>query len=114
MALAYAMLSPDQPYVGGENVGRAIYAYNPWLEAAFGPSDLPDSVPGLDPNGQPAANNCGVQSNCMSCHARASFNPLNFATAPRFSGARYVDLADPQFTGTLQTDFLWSVSRLAQ
>jgi hypothetical protein len=114
MALAYAMLSPDQPYVGGENAGRAIYAYNPWIEAAFGPSDLPDSIPGLDPNGQPAANNIGVQTNCMSCHARATFNPLNLATAPRFSGARYVDLVDPQFTGTLQTDFLWSVPRLSQ
>ena len=114
MALAYSMLSPDQPYVGGENAGRAIYAYNPWIEAAFSPSDLPDSLPGLDPAGQPATNNYGVQTNCMSCHARATFNPLNLSTAPRFAGARYVDLMDPQFAGTLQTDFLWSVPRLAQ
>jgi hypothetical protein len=114
MALAYAMLSPDQPVIGGENAGRAIYAYNPWIEAAFSPADLPDSIPGPDPDGQPAANNTGVQTNCMSCHARASFHPANLASAPLFTADRYVDLIDPRFVGTLQTDFLWSVSRLAQ
>src|SRR5204863_3687850 len=28
MSLAYSMLSPDQPYVGGENRTPAVYAYN--------------------------------------------------------------------------------------
>jgi len=114
MATAYAMEQPSQPVVGGQNSGPAVYAYNPWIEAAFAPSDLPDSQPGLDANGLPAANNVGVQSNCMSCHARATFNPGLVASAPRFTGARYTDLSDPQFSGTLQVDFLYSIPRSAQ
>jgi hypothetical protein len=110
MAFAYAMLSPDQPNVGGANVGLAIYAFNPWLEARFVPADLPDSVPGYAPGGQAAGNNYGVQTNCMSCHARANYNPAKLATAPRYSGSRYVDLHDPQFAGTLQLDFVWSLA----
>ena len=94
--------------------GAAAYAYNPWIEARFSPADLPDSLPGLDPNGQPAGNDHGVQTNCMSCHAQATYNPNRLPTAPRFAGARYVDLADPKFLGTLQVDFLWSIARHAK
>ena len=114
MALAYTLLTPDQPYVAGDNSAPAVYAYNPWLEAQFGPDDLPDSMPGLDPAGQPAANNCGVQSNCMSCHLRANYHPKGLATAPGYAGAGYVDLTDPRFVGTLQTDLLWSVAAQAK
>ena len=114
MAQTYTLQTPDQPYVGGENSGAAVYAYNPWIEARFAPADLPDSLPGLDPNGLPATNNHGVQTNCMSCHAQANYNPNRRVTAPRFAGARYVDLADPQFVGTLQVDFLWSIGRHAK
>lgn len=114
MALAYTMLAPDQPYVGGENTGAAVYAYNPWLEARFGPNDLLDSRPGSNPDGQPAGNNYGVQTNCMSCHIQATYNPRKLITAPRFTGARYVDLGDPHFAGTLQVEFLWSIPRRAK
>lgn len=114
LTLAYSMLSPDQPFVGGENRTPAVYAYNPWLEARLGPADLPDSMPGLGPDGQPAANNHGVQSNCMSCHAQANYNPNSRATAPRPTGARYVDLGAADFVGTLQVDFLWSIARHAR
>ena len=114
MALAYTMLTPDQPYVGGENSGVSVYAYNPWIEARLGPAELPDSLPGSDGHGGLTANNFGVQSNCMSCHARANYNPNLRATVPRFSGARYTDLGDAKFVGTLQVDFLWSLARHAQ
>ena len=114
MALGYDMTSPGQPNTGGQNAGNAIYTYNPYLEARFGPANLPDSLPGLDPGGQPAANNVGVACNCMSCHVRANYNPGALATAPRYSGARYTDLNDPQFAGTLQVDLLWSLPELAQ
>ncbi len=113
MSLAYDMTSPTQPNVGGQNAGSALYAYNPYLEARFGPANLPDSTPGNDPNGQPAANSVGVACNCMSCHIRANYNPNNLATAPRYSGARYTDLDDPQFAGTLQVDLLWSLPEIA-
>ena len=111
MALAYTMMSPDQPYVGGGNSAPAVYAYNPWLEARLAPADLPDSMPGLAPDGRPAHNNHGIQTNCMSCHAQANYNPNQRATAPRLTGARYVDLGAAEFVGTLQVDFLWSIAR---
>jgi hypothetical protein len=114
MAIGYSLLSPDQPHVGGENTGAAVYAYNPWLEAGFTPADLPDSEAGLDAAGQPSANNTGVQTNCMSCHLRANYNPRRLTSAPRYSGARYVDLDEPQFVGTLQVDFLWSLPASAR
>lgn len=114
MAIAYSMLSPDQPYIGGENKTPAIYTYNPWLETRLAPADLPGSIPGIAPNGQPAANNYGLQSNCMSCHAQANYNPRQLATAPQPTGARYVDLGAAEFVGTLQVDFLWSLARHAR
>jgi hypothetical protein len=114
MALAYDMVIPGQPNTGGENAGLPVYAYNPWLESGFVPGDLPDSLPGLDPAGRPSANNYGFQSNCMSCHMRANYNPSRLPAAPRYSGARYVDPGDPQFAGTLQLDFLWSLTDHAQ
>jgi hypothetical protein len=114
MAIAYSMLSPDQPYIGGENKAPAVYAYNPWLEARLAPADLPGSIAGLAPNGDPAANNHGIQSNCMSCHAQANYNPRQLATAPQPTGARYVDLGAAEFVGTLQVDFLWSLARHAR
>jgi hypothetical protein len=114
MALGYDMSTPGQPNVGGQNSGRAIYTYNPYLEARFATGNLPDSTAGYDPNGQPAANNVGVACNCMSCHIRANYNPGNLATAPRYAGARYTDMDDPQFAGTLQVDLLWSLTELAK
>jgi hypothetical protein len=113
MSLAYDMVTPGQPNVGGTNTGNAVYAYNPYLEARFGPSNLPDSQMGYSPAGQSASNNVGVECNCMSCHARASYNPGNLSTAPKYSGARYTDLNDPQFAGTLQVDLLWSLPEIA-
>lgn len=114
MALAYSMLSPAEPYVGGGNTAPAVYVYNPYVEARFAPADLPDSQPGLDPSGRPADNNHGVQTNCLSCHIQANYNPLRLPTAPRFTGARYIDLGAAAFVGTLQTDFLWALPRHAK
>ena len=114
MALSYTMSSPNEPYVGGANDAPAVYVYNPYIEARFAPADLPDSLPGLDPAGRPAANNHGIQTNCLSCHIQANHNPRRLATAPRFTGARYVDLGAAEFVGTLQTDFLWALPRHAK
>ena len=114
MALAYTLFTPDQPYVGGENAGLPVYAYNPWIEARFAPADLPDSQSLADLDGRPIANSVGVQTNCLSCHARANYNPNLRATAPRFAGLRYTDLGDAHFVGTLQVDFLWSIARHAR
>lgn len=108
MSIAYATELPAQPNVGGSNVGESVYAYNPWLEAGFGPAILTDSIPGIS-NDQVVSNAYGVQTNCMSCHGRANYNPRNLVTAPGYTGDRYTDLADPRFLGVLTVDFLWSI-----
>jgi hypothetical protein len=108
MSLGYSMLSPSEPYVGGTNKGESVYVYNPYLEAGFGPQDLPDSIAGIS-DGKSVSNNYGVQTNCMSCHGSANYNPSNSGTAPQYCGDRYLDLDDPRFLGTLQVDFLWSL-----
>jgi hypothetical protein len=114
MSVAYDMMTPGQPNVGGQNAGSSIYAYNPYLEARFSPANLPNSLAGYGPEGQPANNNVGVNCNCMSCHIRASYNPAGLGSAPKYSGARYTSLDDPQFTGTLQVDLLWSLPEIAK
>lgn len=113
MSLGYDMTMPSQPNTGGQNSGSMVYAYNPYLEARFGPANLPDSLPGNDPEGHPSPNNVGVACNCMSCHIRANYNPNNLATAPAYAGARYTDMNDAQFSGTLQVDLLWSLPEIA-
>ncbi len=113
MAIAYATEAPAQPYVGGSNAGESLYAYNPWLEAGFGPDTLVDSRPGYL-QGKVVANAFGVQTNCMSCHGSANFNPAGLSYAPNYTGDRYISLDDPRFRGTLTVDFLWSIPQSAQ
>jgi hypothetical protein len=114
MALGYDMTIPGQPNVGGQNTGTVIYAYNPYLEARFGPANLPDSIASVGPDGQLVSNNVGVNCNCMSCHIRANYNPAGLISAPKYSGARYTGLDDQHFTGTLQVDLLWSLPEIAK
>jgi hypothetical protein len=102
------MADPNQPPTGGSNKGESVYCFNPWLEASFGPGVLPDSKGGVY-KGKPVKNNVGEQTNCMSCHAQANFNPSGIQGAPDYTGDRYIDLGSPQFKGTLQVDFAWSI-----
>jgi hypothetical protein len=113
MSIGYTTELKTQPNVGGANIGESVYVYNPWLEAGFVPSDLPDSIPGYS-GGNVVGNNFGVQTNCMSCHASANFNPNNVTTAPQYTGDRYIDLNDPRFRNVLTVDFLWSIPGNAQ
>jgi hypothetical protein len=109
MAVAYSMESPPQPNTGGKNVGNSVYAYNPWLEAGFGPGDLPASQPGTY-NGKAVANYVGMQTNCMSCHAQASYSSTTpDLTGVLYTGDQYIDMKGAQFKGNLRTDFLWSI-----
>jgi formate-dependent nitrite reductase cytochrome c552 subunit len=104
------MLQPAQPNTGGSNTGESVYCYSPWLEAPFSTNIVPASEPGTF-NGQWAANNVGVQTNCMSCHGMASFamNNTPDLTQTLYTADRYVDLEGPQFDGNLTVDFLWSI-----
>jgi hypothetical protein len=113
-ASSYSMVFPPQPNTGGSNTGDSVYAYNPWLEAPFAPTDLPASRPGQY-QGKPVANNVGVQTNCMSCHAQASYSAQGIdLTATLYTGDQYIDLEGPQFKGNLQVDFLWSIADRAK
>jgi hypothetical protein len=109
---ALSMLRPPPPSTGGSNVGESVYCFNPWLEAKFGPKDLPDSQ-AVTSDGVSATNDVGVQSNCMSCHAQANYSPQvsngKGSRGPDYTGDRYVDRSSAEFNGTLLTDFLWSI-----
>ncbi len=68
-----------------ESNGTPHVTFNPWLEARF---------------------KNGVNSNCMSCHTRASNNGSSFLPITRGDP----DPADPAFSaGSVRTDFLWSI-----
>lgn len=111
MAVAYAMVYPVQPDVGGQSVGDTIYGYNPYLEAGFGPLVFTGSNSFVTNNkGVKVMTDAGVRTNCMSCHVYASVaatDPCQ-STTP-YSGDAYVSLEDPAFKGQLKLDFAWSV-----
>lgn len=124
MAIAYAMVFPVQPDVGGESVGDTIYGYNPYLEAGFGNAyGLPPPAQSVfagsnslvTKNAQKIMTDAGIRTNCMSCHVYASVtgsDPCQ-STTP-YSGDAYVSLDDPAFKGQLKLDFAWSVQSNVQ
>ncbi|MEW7281240.1 hypothetical protein ABW636_21815 [Aquimarina sp. 2201CG1-2-11] len=115
MTAAYSTKMPTQPYINGKNEGESLYAYNPYLEAGFGPAGS-DSPVLLGENedgyyqGKLVQNNYGIQTNCMSCHIQARW-PLNSKKVNNFyNGDRYVAFNQNYGKDTLQLDFLWSVN----
>jgi hypothetical protein len=107
----YDEVIPSQPDSGGANVGQTVYCYNPYLEAAFSQVALPKHNPGMtlvDGQMVKTANDVGPQTNCMSCHELAAFNPQDPQGRP-YTGGGYVDLNSPVFKGLLKTDFLWTL-----
>lgn len=112
MAAAYSMVWPAQPETGGESVGEPVYAFNPYLEAPF----FPDVFAGWDssirtPRGL-VVNRFGVETNCMSCHILANYDPGVAKTGEMFQYAAdtYISLADTFFTNKIRADFAWSVT----
>jgi hypothetical protein len=119
MSIGYQMINPVQPFAGGKSVGRSVYAFNPYLEARFDTSTFSNASQFREPsrvltNGVWVMNDVGVRTNCMSCHAQASFTPmaaLRAKTLPLgYLGNTYVDMGSPKFKGRLKTDFLWSIA----
>ncbi|MBD2721515.1 hypothetical protein [Hymenobacter armeniacus] len=123
MAISYQMIDPVQPFAGGQSVGQSIYVFNPYLEAGFGPGTFSNSAHLREPsrvvtNGLVVVNDVGVRTNCMSCHAEASFTPFAAITSKKmlplgYLGDTYVDMGSPKFKGRLRTDFLWSIADMA-
>ena len=111
MAIAYAMVFPVQPDVGGKSVGNTVYGYNPYLESGFGPSVFTGSNSFVVNNkGVKVMTDAGVRTNCMSCHIYASVSAKDpCQSAGIYSGDAYVGLDDPAFKDQLRLDFAWSV-----
>lgn len=109
MAIAYNMVVPAQPKVGGSGEGQSsIYAYNPYLEAPFQHSTFSYQTTlakytYVNPN-----NDSGIHTNCMSCHGQASV-----PNGPAYIADQYVSRAyEGQFKGHLLTDFSWAIVQL--
>ena len=114
MAVAYQMLQPAQPLTGGVNKGTPLFAFNPYLEAGFDPSVFQVFHPIQTPTGL-LKTEYGMQTNCMTCHMLAQFNPKpgyyknpNNRETP-YAADFYLDLDDPLFNGVLKLDFAWSI-----
>ncbi len=111
LAPAYSMVWPAQPTYGGRSVGEPVYAFNPYLEAGFGPSTF--SKPAIiNPGAEQIVNNVGVRTNCMSCHIFANFDPAKpqGSFSVNYLADSYVSMGDPFFIGKLKADFAWSVT----
>lgn len=110
MAVAYAMVYPVQPDIGGQSVGNTVYGYNPYLEAGFGAGTFTGSNSFVVTNGQKVMTNAGVRTNCMSCHVYASVSGKDpCVNNTPYSGDAYVSLDDPAFKDQLKLDFGWSI-----
>lgn len=112
MAVTYSMVSPAQPITGGKNVGSSVIGYNPHLEAGFVPTvfQIVRSINGT------TTNTYGVQTNCMTCHNLALYNPKTDYSVKQGANREtpygtdyYMSLTDPTFNATLKLDFAWSI-----
>lgn len=114
MTVAYYMVNPKEPYAGTNVTGKPNYAFNPYLEARFGPDIFNDSISYIATGkGEKVYSYAGVRTNCMSCHRMASANPdslfnIHNSNTP-YVGNSYVSVKDSLFKNQLLLDFAWSV-----
>jgi len=114
MAVAYYMVNPNEPYAAETVYGNPNYAFNPYLEAGFGPNVFDDSLSfvAIDSK-KKIATFVGVRTNCMSCHRMATINPEAVFTAKSsktpYVGNAFIGRNDSLFKGQLLLDFAWSV-----
>jgi hypothetical protein len=66
--------------------GKGVVCFNPWLEAQ---------------------QTGGLSSNCMACHARATYP--GGAYPPSYSPNGWVDSASPIFANRIKTDYVWAI-----
>lgn len=97
VATGYCMVIPNQPIIGGTNVGKSpMFGWNPYLEAGFSGLASSPLIPGSQ---------FGIQTNCMSCHIMAtSSGKLPYNTA------QYISLDDTIFKNQVHVDFAWSIA----
>ncbi|HKK29050.1 MAG TPA: hypothetical protein VKA18_01485 [Alphaproteobacteria bacterium] len=114
MAIAYQMLMPAQPLTGGTDVGELMPAYNPHLEAGFDPATFQEKRP-VQTNNGPVTTRYGVETNCMTCHGLALYDPgkdyadEDVSREDPYGSNFYLGRDDRVFDRMLQLDFAWSV-----
>lgn len=115
LASAYTFIFPNQPLIGGNNIGTSVIGYNPYLESNFSyPNPLRYHAVVIT-NGKKIFNDIGDRTNCMSCHAMSNFNPdTSSSNTIKYLGDTYVDKNDSRLKGFIKTDFLWSLADNAQ
>jgi hypothetical protein len=116
MALTYSMVAPAQPITGGSSIGTSVIGYNPHLEAGFDPDtfqivrSINNMVNGKSTN---TVNAYGVQTNCMTCHNLAQFDPNKTYNSDNretpYGTDYYMATDDDEFSGKLRLDFAWSL-----
>jgi hypothetical protein len=90
---AYTMVTPPN-----DPNGKQDLCYNPYLETA---------LTGLDNKDQSITNGVGIETNCMTCHRAAVWNPSN--DNPPYAIDFYLDPANPKwFDGVTKTEFSWA------
>lgn len=111
MDIAYSMVIPAQPYVGGKNEGELVIGFNPYLESGFGENVFNTAGSYVTNNGTKIATNIGAMSNCMSCHMAAVIKTNDQSDYDNFTyyGDRYFSYKDSIFKNQLMLDFAWSV-----
>ncbi|TYP96440.1 hypothetical protein C7447_1076 [Tenacibaculum adriaticum] len=113
MDIAYSMIIPAQPYIGGENEGEIVVGFNPYLESGFGTNVFNTKMSYVENSGTKIATNLGATSNCMSCHMAAAVHtkgkPSNGYDSPDYIGDRYLSYKDSIFKNRLMLDFAWSI-----
>jgi hypothetical protein len=115
MAVGYYMVNPKEPFEGDMVTGSPNYAYNPYLEAGFGPGVFNDSISFVSDSStkEKIPTYAGVRTNCMSCHRMATVNPdsvfTKHSSKTPYVGNAYISRADSLFDGQLLLDFAWSI-----
>ena len=113
MDIAYSMVIPAQPYVGGKNEGELVIGFNPYLESGFGNGVFDAKTSYVYSNGAKIETNLGTMSNCMSCHMSAAVNTAvsvnSNVSSPPYVGDTYLSYKDSIFQKRLMLDFAWSI-----
>ena len=94
---------------------QLTFAFNPYLEAGFDPGVFQVNMDIMVNDTTFVKTEYGVQTNCMSCHGLAQFNPTpgyyknpNNRETP-YAADFYLDLNNSIFQNKLKVDFAWSI-----
>lgn len=116
---AYSMVWPNQPINNGTNENtKAVFGFNPYLEASFGPSTFPAESVLKQKMPNAKGFRYGMQTNCMSCHAMATVNGVYNSKNKSYNALpyitdQYISMNDTLFNRWVKLDFAWSIQAMA-